>query len=97
MAIKIHQAFPLVEGIIIKKKQGHVLTDLGQEKIKMQRRLLVYREEPVKHPVTGKLLGTDMNIVGKARVTELAPEMSEAELIDCKEELIEVFDKVITE
>ena len=62
MAVKFHREFPLIDGTVIQQKGQFIFTDLGQDKIKPQRRLLVYREEPIKHPVTGKVLGMDNEI-----------------------------------
>jgi hypothetical protein len=99
LAIKFHREFPLVDGIIIQKKGKSVFTDLGKGKAKPERRLIVYREgEPVRHPVTGKSLGCDTEIVGYARVTQVMDQMSTATLIDgLKEETIRVQDRVMTE
>ena len=65
--------------------------------IKLRRRLIVYREEPIKHPLTGKVLGADNEILGHARVTQVMPEMSKAELVDVRPEAIKSLDRVITE
>ncbi|MBN2438035.1 MAG: hypothetical protein JXL20_05475 [Deltaproteobacteria bacterium] len=81
MAVKFHREFPLIDGVVIEQKGQHIFTDLGQDKIKPQRRLVVYREEPIKHPVTGKVLGTDNEIVGRAKVVQVLQEMSKAEVI----------------
>jgi TolB-like protein len=97
MAIKFHQEFPLVDGLVIERKEEDIFTDLGQDVIELRRRLIVYREEPVKHPVTGKVLGADNKIMGHARVTQVMPEMSKAELLECKAEAIRRLDKVITQ
>jgi hypothetical protein len=61
--------------------------------------LIVYREgEPILHPVTGKSLGCDTQIVGYARVTQVMERMSRAALIDgLKGEIIKIQDKVMTE
>jgi hypothetical protein len=59
--------------------------------------LIVFREEPVKHPVTGKILGADNVIVGRARVSQVMPEMSKADLLDGKPEAVKPEDRVITE
>ena len=62
------------------------------------RRLIIYREEPIKHPATGKILGSDANIVGHAKVTQVMPDMSKAEILNSKTtETINSLDKVITE
>ena len=97
MSIKFHREFPLVDGSVIECKKDNIFTDLGQDVIKPQRRLIVYREEPVKHPMTGKVLGGDNEIIGRARVTQVMPEMSKAELLESKAEAIRPLDRVITE
>jgi TolB-like protein len=97
MAVKFHKDFPLVDGMIIKCKEKEIVTDLGQDVIKLYRRLIVYREEEIKHPQTNKLLGADNKIIGRARVTQVMPNMSQAELVECKPEVVDRLDKVITE
>ena len=47
--------------------------------------------------MTGKVLGADNEILGHARVTQVLPEMSRAELLDDKGKTIKRLDKVITE
>lgn len=97
MAIKFHREFPLLDGLVVQKKGKHIFTDLGQGRVKNQRRLIVYREEPVKHPVTGKIIGADNQIIGHARVTQVMPEMSKAVLLDAGDDIVKPLDKVITE
>jgi TolB-like protein len=97
MAIKFHRDFPLVDGLVIECRGQDIFTDLGQDVIKLQRRIIVYREKPIKHPVTAKVLGADAEIIGRARVTQVQPEMSKAELIDSNRQLVNPLDKVITE
>jgi TolB-like protein len=97
MAIRIHMEFPLLGGLIIQRKGKNIFTDLGQEKISLQRRLIVYKEEVIKHPVTGKVLGSDNEIIGRAKVTQVMPEMSKAEVFDGDTAAIKQLDKVITE
>jgi hypothetical protein len=97
MAIKFHIDFPLAEGFIIQQKGKAIFSDLGQEKIKIHRRLIVYREDPIKHPVTGKIVGSDNVILGRARVTQVMPEMSKAQILDGELGEIRPLDKVITE
>jgi len=99
MAVKYHQEFPLVDGIIVQKKGDSFFTDLGEGKTKPQRRLILYREgEPILHPVTGKLLGCDTEIIGYGRVTQVMEEMSQAELLEgLKDKNIKIKDKVMTQ
>jgi len=97
MAVKLHRDFPLIGGVVIQRKGRYIFTDLGHDKIKLQRRLIVYKDEPVTHPVTGKVLGADSEILAHGRVTQVAPEMSKAELTDGNDHTINRLDKVITE
>ena len=97
MAIKIHRKFPLLSGTVLKQKGKWIFTDLGEDKIGLQGRLIVYHEEPIKHPVTGKLLGSDNEILGRARVVQVMPGMSKAELLDGKPASVKPLDKVISE
>ncbi len=97
LAVKLHQEFPLIDGLVVQKKGKMVFTDIGQDKTKLGRRFIVYREEPIKHPVTGKILGTDNTIIGRARVTQVMPDLSKAEVVEGEEKEIKPLDKVITE
>ena len=97
MAVKFHRDFPLLDGLVIQEKGGYIFTDLGKDKTKINRRLIIYSEETVKHPVTGKILGADNVIKGRARITQVMPEMSKARLLDDKAGPIKSLDKVITE
>jgi TolB-like protein len=97
MAIKFHREFPLLGGLVIQQKGKYIFTDLGQDEIKIQRRLIVYREEPISHPITGKMLGPDNVIICRARVMQVMPEMSKAEIVSGKTSSIKRLDKVITE
>lgn len=97
MAVKFHKDFPLVDGLIIKCNEKEIVTDLGQDVIKLYRRLIVYREEEIKHPLTNSMLGADNKIIGRARITQVMPNMSQAELVECESQIINRLDKVITE
>lgn len=97
LALKLHSEFPLVEGIVVDKAENAVFTDLGQGKTKLNRRLIIYREQPIKHPKTGKVLGAKSEIVGRAAVSEVMPELSKAELTSGEAESINPLDMVITE
>jgi tetratricopeptide (TPR) repeat protein len=97
MAIKIHRDFPLVDGLVIDRKQKHIFTDLGKEEIRRQRRVLVYRETVLEHPVTKKPVGTDNEIIGRAVFTQVMPETSKAEVLSGHEEKIQPMDRVITQ
>lgn len=95
MAVKIHRDFPLLDGMVIRQKGDHIFIDLGGDMIRMQRRFIVYDEKPIQHPVTGKVLGADNVIKGHARITQVMPELSKAEILDGMQ--IKPMDKVIAE
>ncbi|MCF8145702.1 MAG: hypothetical protein K9N21_17460 [Deltaproteobacteria bacterium] len=97
MAIRIHRRFPLLNGTVVRQKGKWIFTDIGDDKIGLQGRLIVYREELVKHPVTGKLLGYDNEIIGRARVVQVMPGMSKAELSDGEPASVKPLDKVISQ
>ncbi|MFO7985902.1 MAG: CsgG/HfaB family protein [Desulfatiglandaceae bacterium] len=97
MAIRIHRSFPLLNGTVIKEKGKWIFVDIGDDRIDLRHRLIVYHEEPVKHPVTGKLLGADNEIMGRARVVQVMPGMSKAEMMDGRPASIKPLDKVISE
>ncbi len=97
MAVKFHREFPMVSGQIVQHKGNEVFIDLGQGKVKIARRLIIYREEPIKHPTTGKILGSDNIILGRLRLIQVMPELSKAEILDEKTSEIRLMDKVISE
>jgi curli biogenesis system outer membrane secretion channel CsgG len=52
LAVKFHREFPLLQGLVIQKKGDNIFTDLGENLIKVQRRLIIFRDIPVNHPVS---------------------------------------------
>jgi hypothetical protein len=97
MAIKYHRDFPLVGGIVVSKKGKSIITDLGAQKIKLQRRILIYKESPIHHPISGKVLGVDKEILCRARVTMVDAEISKADLLEETSDKVRELQKVITE
>jgi hypothetical protein len=99
MAIKLHREFPLVDGMVVRTKGESFYADLGKGKTKPNRRLIIYREgESIRHPETGKILGSDTEILGYARVIQVMDQMSRAVLLKgMKGDIIKDRDKVITE
>jgi hypothetical protein len=49
------------------------------------------------HPVTGKVLGADNVIIGRALITQVMPELSKAEILTDRNIGVKILDKVITE
>ena len=97
MAIKVHRRFPLVSGTVIQQEGDTIFTDMGKSKIALQRRLIIYEEKPVKHPVSKKPLGMDCQIIGHARVIQIMPEMSKAEMVEKPCAPVKPLDKVISQ
>ena len=99
MAVKIHQEFPLLTGLVVQRDGNRIISDLGKDRARIQRRLIVYREKPtLRHPVTGKVLGSDVEILGRARITQVMPDWSKAQILGGdKAAAIKSTDKVITE
>ncbi|MCP4345147.1 MAG: hypothetical protein GY795_06425 [Desulfobacterales bacterium] len=95
IAVKFHRDFPLLDGMVVRQKENHIFIDIGGDTIRRQRRFIVYQEEPLKHPVTGKILGADNVIKGHARITQVMPELSKARILDG--DAIKLLDKVISE
>jgi hypothetical protein len=96
MAVKIHREFPLVSGEVVGRDGDTLLTDLGEEELRAQRNILIYESRPVLHPVSGKSLGEDHDILGRARVVQLDKEISKARIRQEKHAL-KLMDRVITE
>ncbi len=97
LAIMFHQDFPLTAGRIIKKEGESITVDLGRGRVKPGRGLIIFREEPVIHPATGKKVGMDIRILGHARVITVFSETAVARLVDDDGETVKRLDRVITE
>jgi archaellin len=97
MAIKYHHDFPLVGGIVVSRKGMSIITDMGRQKVKQQRRLLVYKESPIHHPDSGMLLGVDKEILGRAWITAVDEKISKATLLEVPSGEVQEQNKVITE
>ncbi len=86
MAVQFHNDFPMRRGVVIKRTDRHIFTDLGRNAIPLRGRLIIYRENDSK-----------MNslILGYARITQVLPDMSKAELISGRLNEIREMDRVI--
>ena len=98
LAFKFKKDFPLVEGILLEVRDDEVLIDIGKKKlIKPNVRLICYREgPPIKHPVTGRMLGSEPEILGKLKVEEVYDDFSKAAVLDHALDMI-ASDKVIVQ
>jgi len=98
LAFKFKRDFPLVEGIILEVRRMEVLIDAGSEKrIKPNTWLLCYREkEPIRHPVTGRLLRPEPRIISRLKVEEVYGDFSKTAVLDQTEALMAT-DRVISQ
>lgn len=80
LALKLHREFPLVDGMVIAKQGDLIITDLTLDKLRAQRRILIYAEHPVVHPQTNRSMGMDHEVLGGARVTQADDRLTKARL-----------------
>jgi hypothetical protein len=97
MALKYHKEFPLSNGMVIQVSGDTIVSDLGEEEIKLHRRVIIYREAPVRHPLNNRLMGSDKKILCRARVTQVQEEISKARLSGSPGTDVEVLHKVVAE
>jgi TolB-like protein/tetratricopeptide (TPR) repeat protein len=99
LALKLKHSFPLIEGMVIKVKGNEIYADFGSfNRIKKEMRFIVFQiGEVIKHPLTGKVLGSDTKELGVATVVNVFEDMSVGKLIaDFEVGDINVQDLVIT-
>ena len=96
LALKFKQDFPLFEGILIEVRNNEVVIDIGLEKqIKPNIHLICYREGfETKHPVTGKIIGAEPEILGELTVKEVFEGFSKASIHKQKND-IRIYDRFI--
>lgn len=97
LALKLHREFPLVDGAVLSLDRPYVVTDLGSERLKAQRRILIITEKPVLHPVTRHPLGKDFRVVGHARLVRVDEKISKGKLITESDQPPSTALKVITQ
>ncbi|CAN2041281.1 metacaspase-1 [Candidatus Magnetomoraceae bacterium gMMP-15] len=84
LVIKLSNALPLIEGIVVKVKgKDEVIVNRGENhQIKKGMHLLFFEEgEAIIDPETGENLGSDTEIFGKGRVEGLKAKMSHSKLL----------------
>ncbi len=99
LAWKFKQQFPISQGFVLKSEGKRVFVDLGTPHgIKKYMKLVIFRDgEEIKHPITGKVLHTETELVGEAKVDSVFDDVSRAVLLK-SEKLpdIKQLDRVIT-
>jgi TolB-like protein len=98
LVLKLHDALPVSEGIVLRATGKKVLLDLGKEsRIKEGMRCILFKEgEPLVHPVTGKALGSPMVELGRAMILAVHEGYCEAEIQEVFGDEIAASHKVIT-
>jgi hypothetical protein len=98
LAEKFHREFPMMDGMITQNIEKTFITDLGKGKAKMGWPLIVYREDEARrNPVTGTILGSDTEIIARARIDQLMKGQCGATLVEGQKLDIRIGDRVITQ
>jgi len=89
----LQEAFPTI-GYVIKKEGNIIWIDIGTEwGVGKYRRVEFFREgEQIKHPITGEILGGEIEVLAKGRVTDALPKISKIKLSKKKASKIKVGD-----
>jgi TolB-like protein len=98
LARKITEELPLVEGYIIKIDGDNVILDVGRTGgLKRGMKCHIYKEgEPIKHPITGEILGKETKIMGEVLVTEAFDKYCTAKTIKAEGGMLSIGDKFLT-
>lgn len=98
LALKLERHFPMVEGLIVKVKDDGYYLDLGKTSgLKPEMEVIAFREgAPIKHLVTGKVLGTDTEELGVLKVTAVQDNFSIARPRSLQPASIKEMDHIIT-
>ena len=90
MVVNLVNDLPMLQGIVIKRKDGHIYIDLGQDRMALHGRLIIYRDSG-----PDSLNSKESAVLGLARVTQVFRDMSKAELIEGRFDDIKELDRVI--
>jgi len=100
LASKLTLGFPVVEGIVVKRDNGTVYSDIDQKSgVHSGMGAAIYRRgKEIRHPVTGKSLGWDMTKIGDGIFEEVGEGFSKVRLHDRTKHSaeIQIKDVVIT-
>jgi hypothetical protein len=83
LVIKLLDELPLVEGVMIAVRGSQGVVDLGRDKrVKKGMRVIIFEEgEPVRHPLTGMVLGADVEQMGLGMIQLVHDQVSDVELL----------------
>ncbi len=98
LAKKMTDNLPLVEGYIIRIDGDQVILDVGRiGGLKRGMKCVIYKEgAPVKHPITGEILGKETQIMGEVLVTEAFDKYCTARTIKTEGGMLSIGDKFLT-
>ncbi len=99
LAWKFKQQFPVSEGFVLQTKGKHIFVDLGAPNgMKKNMKLVIFRNgEEIKHPITGKVLHTETEIVAEAKIDGVFDDVSRATLLTPEAaSVVKQLDRVIT-
>jgi tetratricopeptide (TPR) repeat protein len=99
LTLKFMQEFPLVQGEVVKIEGLAITTDLGtNHHIRKDMRFIVFREGEVLKNSSGKVLGSETQQLGEAKVEEVFENFSKGQILvtPSQEGAIKPQDKVIT-
>jgi len=98
LAKKMTDNLPLVEGYIIRIDGEQVILDVGRVGgLKRGMKCVIYKEgAPVKHPITGEILGKETKVLGEVLVTESFDKYCVAKTLKNEGGMLSIGDKFLT-
>jgi hypothetical protein len=98
LARKITESLPLVDGYVIRIDGIELIIDVGRNGgMKKGMKCVIYKEgAPIKHPITGEILGKETNVIGEVLVTDAFDKYSVAKQLSVTGGTISIGDKFIT-
>jgi tetratricopeptide (TPR) repeat protein len=99
LANKFKADLPLIQGMIVRLEGNEAYINYGlDQNLKKGMKFIAYRQgEVIKHPITGKVLGADTEVLGEIRLNKIFADYSVGEIIK-KDEIkgFKIKDLVIT-
>ena len=98
LARKITESLPLVDGYVIRIDGTELIIDVGRNGgMKKGMKCVIYKEgAPIKHPITGEILGKETDVIGEVLVTDAFDKYSVAKQLSGSGTAISIGDKFIT-
>jgi len=98
LARKITESLPLVDGYVIRIDGIKLIIDVGRNGgLKKGMKCVIYKEgAPIKHPITGEILGKETDVIGEVLVTDAFDKYSVAKQLSLVGGAISIGDKFIT-